>query len=110
MIPWAVGKLHGWVKSLIGEATVKACGVSRLATLRPRWLDVTGVHRHGGITVAGAHAGLVDDQQIPATQLRTASRAGVAGTGDWVGVTDDESGPSPVPARALTGRHTRRAG
>jgi hypothetical protein len=40
MIPWAVGELHGWVKSLVGEATVKACGVVVAMVQGHSWVPI----------------------------------------------------------------------
>ena len=40
MIPWAVGELHGWVKSLVGEATVRACGVVVAMVQGHSWVPI----------------------------------------------------------------------
>jgi hypothetical protein len=38
--PQAVGELYGWVKSLVGEATVKVCGVVVAMVQGHNWVPI----------------------------------------------------------------------
>jgi hypothetical protein len=38
--PQAVGELYGWVKSLVGEATVKVCGVVVAMVQGHSWVPI----------------------------------------------------------------------